>query len=68
MSAVAFRCHSKALFKFLVKIAAVFIADMNDNITNGESSGAQEIGGYVKALTHKQLLKGHAEMAAYPTA
>ena len=68
MSAVAFRCHSKAFFKFLMKIAAVFIADMYDNIANGQSSGAQKVRCDVKALTHEKLFKGYPEMATYPAA
>jgi len=65
---VLLRCHVVAIFKFLVKITAVLIADAMDDIADWHVGGAKQLTGGGKSLSQQQLLEGLPKALAHQSA
>ena len=66
VASVVVGSRSVSFFELLVKITAVFVANVNDDIAYGHIRAFEKVAGDGKPLVHKQLLKAHAERRAYP--
>ena len=60
--------HTESLFEFLVKITAVFITDMDYDLSNGGVRSLQKVASNRKSLVHEKLLEAFAKMLTYPAA